>query len=142
MTDIIDGNVVLLTHLLADVPLQALVADRIYVPNLPENVTLPAVSMETRGGESTPYIPGWRAHSVQITTWAKGSQGYIDARKVYRAIYNCLQGIQNQDVVIGLNTYQILSASEETIGQDVQDPEVLGYYSVLSFWEILIRAEL
>ncbi len=115
-------------------PLIALVAARIYCPRLPENATLPAVSFFTRGGTSTPYIPGIPEPSVQFDCWAENP---IDAREVYRALYDALQGIQN--VTVG--AYQIMSAIEEVQGQDLVDVEIPNYFRVLTFFSIMIRAE-
>ena len=136
---IIDVNVILRTHLLLDAGLIALVADRIYAPNLPQNVTLPAIALFVRGGVATPYIPGTPEPSFQITCWADRA---ANAREVYDAVYNCLQGIQNTDVVVGVDTYQIMSAIEETQGQDLQDPDALNYFKTLGFFKVLMRASL
>lgn len=106
----------------------------IYCPRLPENAELPAVSFFTRGGTSTPYIPGIVNPSVQFDCWA---DNLIDAREVYCALYDNLQGIQNQAV----GAYKILSAIEEVQGQDLVDVEIPNYFRVLTFFEIMIRAE-
>ena len=115
-------------------PLIALVGGRIYCPRLPENATLPAIDFFTRGGESTPYIPGIPEPSIQFDCWAANS---IDAREVYRALYDALQGIQ--DVTVG--SYKILSAIEEVQGQDLVDVEIPNYFRVLTFFKIMVRAE-
>lgn len=73
----------------------ALVADRIFCPRLPENAILPAIGYFTRGGLSTPYIPGMPAPSVQFDCWAENP---MDARRIYSALYEALQGIQNVSV--------------------------------------------
>ena len=115
-------------------PLIALVAGRIYCPRLPEKASLPAIGYFARGGTSTPYIPGIVSPSVQFDCWAANS---IDAREVYRALYDALQGIQN--VTVG--SYQIMSAIEEVQGQDLVDVEIPNYFRTLCFFEIMIRAE-
>ena len=116
-------------------PLIALVGARIYCPRLPENASLPAVSFFTRGGTSTPYIPGIVNPSVQFDCWADNP---ITARQVYRLLYDALQGIQN----IAAGTAQgILSAIEEVQGQDLVDNEIQDYFRVMTFFEIMIRAE-
>lgn len=135
---IADTNSIIRTYLItasaAVNPLIALISERVYCPRLPENATLPAVSLFTRGGESTPYIPGIIEPSVQFDCWAANS---IDAREVYRALYDALQGIQQ--VTVG--AYQLLSAIEEVQGQDLVDVAVPNYFRVLTFFRVMIRAE-
>lgn len=131
-----DSNVIVRTYLitastLVD-PLIALIADRIYCPRAPENAELPNVTFFTRGGRSTPYIPNLISPSKQFDCWADDP---IEAREIYRALYDALQGIQN--VAIGGNT--ILSAIEEVQGQDLIDMDIPGRFRVLSFWEIMIK---
>lgn len=114
---------------------------QIYCPRLPENVDLsvkPAVSFFTRGGTSTPYIPGIVNPNVQFDCWA---DNLITARRVYRALYDNLQGIQEQDVTVGVDTFKILSAIEEVQGQDLVDSEIPNYFRVLTFFNIMIKAE-
>ena len=111
---------------------------RIYCPRLPENATLPAVSFFTRGGTANPHIPGIPSPSVQFNCWADNP---IDAREVYGALYDALQGLQDQDVVVGATTYKILSAIEEVQGQDLVDVDIPEYFSVLTFFEVMIKAE-
>ena len=131
-----DINAILITYLttpstLVD-PLIALVVDRIYSARAPENADLPNVTFFTRGGRSTPYIPDLATPSVQFDCWADDP---IEAREIYRALYDALQGIQN--VAVGSNT--ILSAIEEVQGQDLVDIDIPGRFRVLSFWEIMIK---
>ena len=132
----LDTNAVIRTYLAADAGLITLVGTplpvRIYCPRLPENATLPAIGFFTRGGTSTPYIPGMPAPSVQFDCWAATP---IVARQVYRALYDALQGIQN--VKVGSN--YILSAREEVQGQDLVDVDIQGYFRVLTFFEIMVR---
>ena len=133
-----DGNRIIITYLLADAGIDAIAGDRIFVPNLPEGTAFPAVSFFTRGGDSTPYIPGVITPSVQLSTWDDTPDG---ARTLYVAVYDALQGIQNQTVTVGGNDYQIMGAREEVQGQDLQDVEFPNRYRVLSFWEIMLRAD-
>ena len=139
-----DVNSIIKAYLDTCTTLTALVSTRIYCPRLPENATLPAVSFFTRGGTSTPYIPGIPSPSVQFDCWATDApidvppiSGTIMARKVYRALYDALQGIQN--VTVG--AYKILSAIEEVQGQDLVDTEIPNYFRVLTFFSIMIKAE-
>ena len=129
-----DVNAIINTYLNTNVPLGALVDDRIYCPRLPEKATLPAVSYFVRGGLSTPYIPGIVSPSVQFDCWAANP---IDAREIYRALYDALQGIQN----ITVGAYQIMSAIEEVQGQDLVDAEVPNYFRTLTFFSIMVRAD-
>jgi len=115
---------------------------RIYCPRLPEGCTWPvgegAISFFTRGGTSTPYIPGIPVPSVQFDCWASSP---VIARSIYNKLYDNLQGIQNQSVIVGLNTYTIWSAIEEVQGQDLVDTEIPNYFRTLAFFSIMIRAE-
>ena len=133
-----DTNAIIKSYLATDTALAALVSDRIYCPRLPEGATLPAIGFFTRGGTSTPYIPEIPTPSVQFDCWAETSateHGSIIARRVYRALYDALQGIQN--VAVGSN--YILSAREEVQGQDLVDSEIPNYFRVLTFFEIMVR---
>ncbi len=136
---IADTNAVLISYLttsstLVD-PLIALISDRVYCPRLPENASLPAVSLFTRGGSDTnPHIPGIVIPSVQIDCWADDP---LEARNIYRKVYDALQGIQN--VTVG--SYQIMSAIEEVQGQDLVDVEIENYFRVLTFFRVMVRAE-
>jgi len=132
----IDTNTVIRAHIVANAGLLALVSTRIYCPRLIENATLPAISFFTRGGSSTPYIPGWLAPSVQFDCWADSQDG---ARAIYRALYDCLQGIQNTIVSISGTDYYINSCREEVQGQDLVDQEIQGYFRTLAFFEFVMR---
>ena len=131
-----DTNAIVRAHLAADVALTALVGTRIYCPTLPEKATLPAVTLFTRGGTSTPYIPDIPDPSVQINSWHETNPG--TARQIYRAVYDALQGIQNTAVTIGGATYYILAAEEEVQGQDLIDPDT-KWYKTMTFFRIKIR---
>jgi len=128
-------------------PLILLIGSQIYCPRLPEKtklvaagVSTPAISFFSRGGFSNPHIPPIVTPSVQFDCWATDSTleaGPITARKVYRALYDALQGIQ--DVTVG--AFKILSAIEEVQGQDLVDSEIPNYFRTLCFFSIMIRAE-
>ena len=131
-----DINAIIRTYLttssaLVD-PLIALVAARIYCPRAPENADLPNVTFFTRGGRSTPYIPDLASPSLQFDCWADDP---IEAREIYRSLYDALQGVQN----VAVGSYTILSAIEEVQGQDLVDTDIPGRFRVLSFWEIMIK---
>jgi hypothetical protein len=111
----------------------SLVEDRIYCPRLPEKAILPALAFFVRGGTSTPYIPDIVDTSFQFDCWGRDP---IEARSVYRALYDSLQGIENQLVAVGEDTYRILSAIEEVQGQDIQDIEYPGYHRVIAFFRV------
>ncbi len=131
-----DSNAVIRKYLDADVGLGAVVGDKIHCPRLPENAVLPALGFMARGGSSTPYIPGLIAPSVQFDCWGSSP---IEAREVYRALYDALQGIQDESVTIGADTFYILSAREEVQGQDLIDADIPGYFRVLTFFEIMLK---
>jgi len=127
-------------------PLLALVktgtVTRIYCPRAPENAALPNITFFTRGGTSTPYIPDMPEPSIQFDCWAKSSAtelGNIIARRIYRALYDSLQGIQNISVTIGGTPYVILSAIEEVQGQDLVDTDIPGRFRVLTFFKFMFR---
>jgi len=187
----IDTNAVIRTYLLTQAELTGLVGTRIYCPRLPENATLPAIGFFTRGGTSTPYIPGIPSPSVQFDCWA---DNHMEARNVYSALYESLQGIQNisvasPSIVVGTDgndyscilshisnnrnkpitgaltaTYwaatggtgigsiwingagyrpihEIMSAIEEVRGMDLVDTEIPNYFRVLTYFNVMIRAE-
>lgn len=90
-----DANSIIRTYLAAQATLTAVVSTRIYCPLLPENATLPALGFFTRGGEATPYVPGLVQPSIQFDCWGDSPMA---ARRVYRALYEVLQGIQNISV--------------------------------------------
>ena len=140
-----DTNKIISTFLKAQTALTDVVEDRIHCPRLPENETLPALGFFTRGGTSTPYIQGIVTPSVQFDCWAKdvegGLAGPLGARLIYRALYDVLQGIQNQKVTVDDSDYYIMSAIEEVQGQDLVDMEIPNYFRVLTFFSIMIRAE-
>lgn len=138
-----DTNEIIREFLVNRATLTGVVGTRIYTPRLIEKATLPAVSFFTRGGSSTPYIPGIVTPSVQFDCWAKdiaGTSGPIGARAVYNALYDVLQGIQMQTVTVGGTDYKILSAIEEVQGMDLVDSEILTYFKVLTFFSIMITA--
>jgi len=131
-----DSNKIIRDYLITCGTLTGILAtvNSIYCPRLSENTVLPAVSFFTRGGTSTPYIPGMPEPSVQFDCWADDP---ITARNVYNKLYDNLQGIQN--VTVG--AYQIMSAIEEVQGQDLVDELVPGYFRTLTFFRIMVRAE-
>ena len=85
-----DINAIIRAYLITQTALTALVGTRIYCPRLPEKATLPAISFFTRGGTSTPYIPGIPEPSVQFDCWATDTEvggvvvkGSNTARNIY-----------------------------------------------------------
>lgn len=129
----------LLTSSTLNDPLIALIADRLHCPRLPENATLPAISYFTRGGGSDPAVPNIASPSVQFDCWASN---LIDAREVYRALYDALQGLGNAPITIGGTTYYITKAMEESHGQDLVDVDIPDYFRVLTFYSITVRDNL
>lgn len=139
-----DTNTIIREYLVNETVLTDVVNTRIYVPRLPEDATLPAVSFFTRGGDSTPYIPPIPGPSIQFDCWAKdidgGLTGPRGARAVYNALYDVLQGIQRQTVTVDGTDYLIHSAVEEVQGQDLVDTDIIGYFRVLTFFKFIIKA--
>jgi len=143
---IADTNSIIRAYLLTCGTLTALLSSvtSIYCPRLPENYTLPAVTFFTRGGVNNPHIPGMLEPSVQFDCWAESSateSGNIIARRVYRALYDNLQGIQRKVVTVGPPTEIIWSAIEEVHGQDLVDVEIPNYFHTLAFFRFMIKAE-
>ena len=131
-----DTNYILREFLLDQTAITDLVSTRIYCPRAPENAELPNITFFTRGGRSTPYIPDYATPSVQIDCWADDS---IEAREIYRALYDSLQGIQDESITVDGTDYLIASAIEEVVGQDLVDTDIPGRFRVLSFWEIIVK---
>jgi len=131
-----DVNAIVRAWLVTQTTLTAKVSTRIYCPRLPEGATLPAVGFFVRGGLSTPYIPPIVDPSFQFDCWAATQ---IAAREVYGALYEVLQGVENQSIAVGGTTYRILAAREEVQGQDVQDVEHPGYCRVIAFFALKIQ---
>lgn len=131
-----DTNEIIRKYLLTCTALTDLVDERIYCPRAPENASLPNVTFFTRGGLSTPYIPDFVSPSKQFDCW---DDDPIDAREVYRALYDSLQGIQNIPVTIDSTTHYIASAIEEVQGQDLVDVDIPGRFRVLSFWIVMVK---
>jgi len=140
-----DTNAIVREYLVNKTILTAVVGTRIYPPRLPENTILPAISFFTRGGTSSPYIPPLPEPSVQFDCWAKEyagapSSASVRARQVYRALYDVLQGIQREVVIVPSGTYIIWSAIEEVQGQDLVDSDIQGYFRTLAFFKFMIKA--
>lgn len=133
-----DTNAIIRAYLVLQTMLTDEVEERIHCPRLPEGTELPALGFFTRGGSSTPYIPGIVTPSVQFDCWALSP---LAARQVYRALYDVLQGVENESVTVDGSDYMILSAVEEVQGQDLQDVDIPAYYRVLALFSIMIRAE-
>ena len=132
----IDSNQVIREYLVSRPAIAALVGVRIYAANpLPENATLPCISFFTRGGTSIPAVPTIIVPSVQFSCWADDP---IEARTIYRALYDELNGLYDANVTIGATVYWIMRAIEEVQGQDLQD-EIPGFWRVLTFYAITIR---
>jgi hypothetical protein len=112
---------------------------RIYAPRLPEGAALPALAFFVRGGNSNPHIPPIVEPSVQFDCWGRTA---IEARDVYQALYDVLQGVQGQTVTLpGPHVYRLMSAVEEVQGQDIQPVDPLGYHRVLGFFRLTIQTE-
>ena len=144
---LVDVNVLIRTYLLTSSatndPLIALIggagSERLYCPRLPENATLPAVGFFIRGGGSSHQIPAGVWPSIQFDCWAESLQ---EAREVYRALYDALNGLGNAPVVVGGTTYHVIQAREEVQGQDLADVDIPGYFRVTTFYQVTVRSDL
>ncbi len=138
----VDSNIVIRDWLIAQTGITDLVSNRIYAANpLPENVTLPAISFFTRGGTSMAEVPTIVMPSVQFNCWANDP---IESRKIYRALYDELNGLNNAEVTIDGTNYYILYSREEVQGQDIQDEggqytDIPGFWNTMSFYTVTIR---
>lgn len=139
----VDTNRLIRTYLLESSaltdPLIALIGGdnpRLYCPRLPEKATLPAVSFFTRGGSADAEVPSIFSPSVQFDCWANNP---IDARELYRALYDALQGLDSADITIDDTLYYITKAREEVHGQDLVDVDIPNYFRVLAFYSITIK---
>ena len=131
-----DTNSIIREFLVNQATLTAIVGTKIYCPRLPENTVLPAISFFTRGGIATPYIPDLPEPSVQFDCWDTDPR---TARLAYNALYDVLQGIQNQAVTVGGVPYTIWSAIQEVQGQDLVDVDIQGYFRTMTFFKFIIR---
>jgi len=129
-------NAIMRDYLAADAGLAAVVSTRIYVPRLPEKATLPALGFFVRGGSSTPYIPPLVSPSFQYDCWGSSP---IEARSVYLALYDALQGIENQLVTVDGTDYYLKSVMEEVQAQDIQDMDFPDYHRVIAFFRAIIQ---
>jgi hypothetical protein len=138
---LLDTNSVLRKLLADNAALKALVGTRVYAGKLPEGASLPAVTFAATGGRADEVISVMPEPSFQVSTWADDP---IEARQVYRAVYDALFYLLSQKVTIGEGAgavdYYIIWTREDTHGIDLQDPEAPGYYRVLSYWTIKFRA--
>lgn len=136
-----DVNIILRTYLLTKTSLTDIVDQRVFCPSLPEGTTLPALGLFVRGGDSNAKTKKIISPSFQFDCWGTS---YLEARSVYKALFDILQGIGGYydafiPVVVGADTYYILSAEEEVPGQDIQEVPVQNHYKVLSFFRIKIQ---
>ena len=131
-----DASKILRAYLVAQTGLTDIVGDAIYVARLPEKATLPALGFFVRGGTSTPYIPPIVEPSFQFDCWGTTA---MEARSVYTALYDCLQGVQDKEVTVSGVTYRLLSAIEEVQGYDIQDVDYPGYFRVVSFSRVMLE---
>ncbi len=140
MINLVDTNTLIRTYLVTAAeltnPLIALISDRLYCPRLPENATLPAISFFTRGGISEPYYPKICSPSVQFDCWADNP---IDARGIYRALYDAIAGLVSVAITIAGTNYYIMKIREEVYGQDLVDIDIPNYFRVMAFYSVTIK---
>ena len=133
----VDENVVVREYLIAMPAIAALVGARVYAANpLPENATLPCISFFIRGGSSNPDVPSITVPSFEFNCWANDP---IEARSIYRALYDELNGLYDGNVTIDGIVYWIWRAMEESHGQDIQDTDIPGLWKTMAFFAITIR---
>ncbi len=133
-----DPNAILRVWIAAQPALIALVGSRIYSPRVPEGIPLPALAFFCHGGNSNAHIRPIVEPAYQIDCWGRNP---IEARSVYTAVYDALQGAEQQSVVVGGTTYRILSAVEEMPGQDLQEVDPHDYHRVVGFFQLVIQTD-
>ena len=121
--------------LIGQTVLTDVVDERIMSPRLQEDTDLPAIGFFVRGGINNPHIEEMVNPSVQFDCWADSA---IGADEVYRALFDVLQGVQNQVVTVDGSDYALKTAVQEVQGQDLPDVEIPNYYRVLTFFSIMI----
>ena len=131
----IDTNKAIRLLLLADPGVGALVGSAIYVPRMDDGAPFPNIVFQTTGGESELYTPLIRPR-VQFKCYFNDPDQPEKAREVYRALHDSLHGIKAVD--LGGSDGFLLTAFEETHGQDQIDPEK-GWPFVLSFYRFIFR---
>jgi len=129
-------SIILRAYLASITDLTDEVETRIYSPRLPKNHKLPAVSFFVRGGTATPYIPSYVSPSFQFDCWADDP---LVSRSIFNIIYDDLQGMENKIVDVGGTNYTIVSAIEETRGQDLQSIDYPNYFRTLGFFSIIMK---
>ena len=131
----IDTNKAVRLILIADAALIATVpAAQIQAGPLRSGTTLPAVTLETVGGETDESLP-LISPTVQVRCWSKGDPE--EARLVYRLVHDALYDRRGVD--LGANGF-LLSAREAVHGQDLIDPET-GWPNVLSVFQFIFRKD-
>ncbi len=135
------GNPVAIMHtyLSAQLALMALITGGLYSPRLPEKQAPPALAFFVRGGTANPHMPPLPEPAFQFDCWADGDTGPEDAYNIYLELYDTLQGIQNQPVVVGVTTYQIKSVIEEVQGQQIQPVDPDDYHRVLGLFRVMME---
>lgn len=131
-----DVKTILSAFLLAQETLTDVVGNNIFCPRLPHNEDIPAVVFKRRGGQSNPHVPPIVDPSFQFICYGGTPE---EAESVNIALYDVLQGIQEQSVTIGANTYMIKSAIEEGQGGDFEDTDIPRYFGVVVFYRIKIQ---
>jgi hypothetical protein len=135
-----DTNAIIRAYLVSQAALTGLIGvltPRIYNPRLPEKHILPAISYKTVGGLGKASVPDILSPSIQFDCW---SYSPIEARQVWRALYDCLKLLKTQTVTISPNTYSIFYTQEEIHGIDLQDEEIPSYFRVMCQWKITIKS--
>ena len=139
-----DTNKIIRAYLAAQAGITAIVGTRVSARPIKEGMSLPALTFNTRGGVSNPNIydpvtdDGIVNPSVQFTCWADNPMG---ARALYEALRRVLFGLNMETVTFNGNDHQIKFAKEEVIGQDREDADIPGYFSVITFYAFEILAK-
>ena len=131
----IDTNKAIRLILIADSALIATVpATQIQAGPLRSGTVLPAVTLETVGGETDENLP-LISPIVQVRCWSKSDPE--EARLVYRLVHDALHDKRGVD--LGADGF-LLNAREAVHGQDLIDPET-RWPNVLSVFQFIFRKD-
>ncbi len=123
-------------YLSDQLPLMDLCSGGIYSPRLPSTKSPPALAFFIRGGTSNPHIPPTPSPSFQFDCLADDPR---EAYKIYRELYDTIQGLQNETVTVAGTDYRIMSVVEEVQGQQIQPVDPKDYHRVLGLFQVTME---
>lgn len=94
----------------------------------------PGITISVKGGTTHSEMP-LQYPSVQVTCWA-GVNQFVLAREVYGAVFAALHGLN--DIDFG-DDGRLISCVEESVGQDITDPDA-GWVTVVNSFQLRLTA--